>query len=155
MGLFKPGLLSGDILYLDLDVVVTDQVAPLIEAYESDKTKLWSLDDFSYSVVGRAPDDIGGHQQGTINSSVMLWNADETFQHDVYHYCTAKVMEELHGDQNHITRTLWPEHIRLLPKGIAHSYKYGNNQMYPITVFHGSPKCHEVEDKWVLENWAV
>jgi len=56
---------------------------------------------------------------------------------------TPAVMTELHGDQNWITRCLWPDGISLFPPGFACSYKYHIERgaaVAPIVVFHGNPK---------------
>lgn len=159
IGLFKPGLLTGDVLYLDLDVVVTSGIQPLIDAYQSDNSKLWTLDDFGYSLINkRSVDDgtralLGG--DGTVNSSVMLWRGDNPDMHKVYNNFETRVMDVLHGDQNYITQQLWPEYIGLLPDGVAGSYKYSNFQKWPITVFHGDPKPSDIPDGWVAAHWAA
>lgn len=155
IGLFKPGLLEGNTLYLDLDVVLTCNLHPFLEAFYTDPTRLWSLDDFGYPLTcprqGIGPDTrrlLGG--DGTINSSVMMWRNDVARK--VWDDFDASVMEELHGDQNHITRCLWPDKIRLFPAAMAGSYKYGKGRAFPVTVFHGEPKPHQV-DGWVKTAW--
>lgn len=155
IGLFRPGLLPGRKLYLDLDVVVTAGITPLLDAFQTDPTRLWALDDFSYSLI--TPKHAMGSETrrllggaGTVNSSVMLWEGDAGFE--VWDRWSDSVMDELHGDQNFITRTLWPDKLRLLPSGVAGSYKYGGGQPYPITVFHGEPKPHQVGG-WVADHW--
>ncbi len=82
----------------------------------------------------------------------MLWKDDAC--RAVWDDFTPEVIETYHGDQNWITRTLWPN-FRLLPDGVALSYKYGNRQKAPVVIFHGSPKPADVRDDWVLENWAA
>ena len=160
LGLFRKGYFCDDILYLDLDVVVTAPIVPFLAAYRSDKSKLWALDDFSYSLrtpkESMAPETrrlLGG--AGTINSSVMMWNGKESFQHQVFDNFTDEIMTELHGDQNWITRCLWSKHINLLPQSTAHSFKYGGGLPYPITVFHGDPKPADLKIDWVIEHWAA
>jgi lipopolysaccharide biosynthesis glycosyltransferase len=145
VGLFKPGLFDDDILYLDLDVVITDSLLPLVALlYEA--PGLWARDDFSYSVrkprKGLGADTqrlLGG--EGCINSSVMLWRGDVA--REVWDKFTPKVMDVLHGDQNFITQVLWPEGIRLIPDALICSYKYQimhGIAPAPIVVFHGDPK---------------
>lgn len=156
IGLFRPGLLEGPTLYLDLDVVITESLWPLVREFWSDPSRLWSVDDFSYSLInprsglsGETRRLLGG--AGTINSSVMLWSGDSARR--VWDEFDAAVMDELHGDQNWVTRALWPGGIRLLPAGLVTSYKYGNFQRSPLVVFHGDPKPHQVRDDWVLREW--
>lgn len=156
-GLFQPGLFPGHNLFLDLDVVITGGINPLIALSKADKQNLWVADDFSYSVVGRKPGEVGGHRQGTIQSSVMLWNGNPgSAVYRVWEQWDDSIMDELHGDQNHITRCLWPGGIKLFPlDGYVGSYKYGKGQKYPITVFHGDPKPADIKDGWVPEAWAA
>lgn len=131
-------------LYLDLDVVID---GPILLPELSDK--LWALDDFSYSLVRPKPDVdpwtrrlLGG--TGTINSSVMYWRGDFT---KVLNDFKPAVIDELHGDQNWITRCLWPDRIALFPSTMACSYKYHvmrGTKPAPIVVFHGSPKAPDL-----------
>lgn len=141
IGLFKPGLATGPTLYLDLDIVINGEIR-LPELGD----KLWALDDFSYSLL-RPKQDVdpwtrkllGG--SGTVNSSVMYWQGD--IARKVWDDFTPAVMKELHGDQNWITRCLWPDKIGLFPPGLACSFKYHierGDKPAPIIVFHGEPK---------------
>lgn len=159
VGLFQPGMFDGDVLYLDLDVVITGSLMPLVECLHGDPSKLWALDDFSYSLL-RPKQDLdtltrrllGG--TGTINSSVMLWNGE--CGQSVWDKFHPSIMDVLHGDQNWITQCLWPEGIALLPQAAVGSYKYGQLRQEPIKsvmVFHGPPKPAEVRDAWVREHW--
>ena len=152
--MFQPGLFPGENLYLDLDVVLTAPVVlPKLNG------KLWTLDDFSYSIAKpRIVDDphvrrlLGG--AGTVNSSVMYWRDDAASA--VWDKFTPGIMDELHGDQNWITRALWPHGISLLPKGLANSYKYhimNGEKPAPIVVFHGEPKPSQLRERWLTENW--
>lgn len=158
IGLFRYHF-SGDNLYLDLDVVITGSLDPLVGCLESDRSKLWTRDDFSYSL--RAPKQgidedmrrtLGG--DGTINSSVMLWNGG--MARDVWDKFTPDVMDRLHGDQNWITQVLHPGRIGFLPDDQVKSYKYhvlrGENPG-PVTVFHGDPKPDQVREEWVRRHW--
>ena len=159
-GLFQPGLFPGQNLYIDLDVVITSDLSPLVAAARTNPQSLWCVDDFSYSLLSpklNMSDEtrrlLGG--PGTIQSSVMSWHGWP--DSDVYKIWTEfdpAVMQELHGDQNWITRALWPEHIEFFPPGYIASYKYGNHQKAPCVVFHGEPKPHQVGDEWVKENWT-
>lgn len=142
VGLFQPGILPGNKLYLDLDVVITDNFDGMIQFGDT----LIAPDDFSYSLInpkqGLGPDMrrlLGG--DGTINSSVMLWRDDQAS--DVWERFEASKMSEVHGDQNWITQALWPDQLSLLPSGWVCSYKYHvlrNVPPSPIVVFHGEPK---------------
>lgn len=146
LSLFRPGALPGENFYLDLDVVLTAPVVlPTLDG------RLWALDDFSYSLLRPRQDVdpwtrrlLGG--SGTINSSVMYWRDDAGAK--VWNDFKPEVMRELHGDQNWITRCLWPDRISLFPPGFACSFKYHvqrGQPTAPIVVFHGQPKAHELE----------
>ena len=140
VGLFREP--AGPTLYLDLDVVIC---APIVLPELSDK--LWALDDFSYSLTRPKAVD------GTINSSVMYWQGDFT---EVWTKFTPAVMDRLHGDQNWITRCLWPDRISLVPEGFACSHKYHIERglkRAPITVYHGNPKPSDVGGAWIRQNW--
>lgn len=157
--LFAPERFPGDNLYLDLDVVARSSLEKLHRFLDGDRSRLWALDDFSYSLLNPkalgsdAKRLLGGH--GCINSSVMLWNGDAAKR--VWTQFDPACMQVLHGDQNWITQALWPDKINLIPPGIAGSFKYGrlHGEPYtPLTVFHGEPKMdslppsHELRRIW-------
>jgi hypothetical protein len=153
LGLFQPGRFCGDVLYLDLDVVITKPLHGMVELLDRDRSRLWALDDFGYPLTNPRQ-GIGSDTErllggvGTVNSSVMMWNGDAAS--DVWRKFTPEVMDVLHGDQNFITQALWPN-INLIPPEWASSYKYGGTGA--IRVFHGDPKPPQVTDKWVLDHW--
>lgn len=147
--LFKPKQFTGWVLYLDLDVVIRDGLDKGIEGLTPDK--LWMRDDFSYSLRNPRKDldpltrrMLGGI--GVCNSSVMLWNGDSV--REVWDRFVPTVMDELHGDQNHICRVLHPlGKIGFLPDSFVGSYKYGKirgEPLAPVMVFHGNPKMDEL-----------
>jgi hypothetical protein len=147
--LFAPGRFAGDNLYLDLDVVVKASIEKLYRCLDGDRTQVWALDDFSYSLV--TPKSLGPEARrvlggvGTINSSVMAWNGDAGKR--VWTHFDPACMDYLHGDQNWITQALWPDKINLIPPGIAGSFKYGrlrDEPFAPVTVFHGEPKMNQL-----------
>lgn len=142
------------VLYLDLDIVITANIDHLVDlAFNREyPDKFWMRDDFSYSIVQPRVDVDDGFREtlggrGTCNSSVMLWRGAWQINDDV---------RNCHGDQNVITRELWPDHIGLLPNESIKSYKYHWLQGQghgDICVFHGAPKPHEVTDDFVKEHW--
>jgi hypothetical protein len=124
--LFKPGVLTGRMLYLDLDVVIVDSLDPLAERTEP----LCIIRDYCF------PDQY--------NSSVMAFHANAHPQ--IWERFTQQVAKRLHGDQNWITEQvpgayLWP------PEWCV-SYKWGAAQKLPkgarVVVMHGQPKPHEL-----------
>lgn len=160
VGLFQRGLFPGDNLYLDLDIVITESIKPLVASLRLEPTKLWTVDDFGYplrnprSVSAETQKLLGG--EGTINSSVLAWHGDTQSEvYAVWDKFNPEVMDVLHGDQNWITQSLYPDSIRFLPTGYVRSYKYNKMQIAPVVVFHGEPKPHEVHEEWVRQHWAV
>lgn len=161
LGLFRPGLFPGDNLYLDLDVVITDDITQMV-ANNLNPGKVTAPDDFSYSLVNpkkhMAPATrklLGGI--GTVNSSVMLWNGDDG--RDIWDKFHVAKMHELHGDQNWITQCMWPDKLALLEPGWACSYKYHvqrGEPVAPIVVFHGNPKVTDLPSHDPLRKaWAA
>jgi hypothetical protein len=142
--------LEGDVLYFDLDVVITSLVDRIAEVAQQDRAKLWMRDDFSYSLKRPRKDiDPGTYRllggSGVCNSSVMAWNAES--MRDVWEMFSPDVMKTLHGDQNYLSALLWPDRIGFLPDEMVGSYKYGrirNEPTAPVMVFHGNPKMDEL-----------
>ena len=154
VALFKPSLFTGDVLYFDLDVVITGNLTEMVEECRTDLGTLWAPDDFSYSLVNpkRGLDQhtlrlLGGH--GTINSSVMFWHGD--YCADIWKRFSPSVMDVLHGDQNWITQVMYPD-IQFIGKEWVSSYKYGGPGV--VKVFHGDPKPAAVKEAWVAKHWC-
>ena len=153
VGLFRPGLLPGLNLYLDLDVVVRANIDSLVRDNDL-PGKLVAPDDFSYSLthpkVGLGPDmqrQLGGI--GTVNSSVMVWRDDAAVR--VWNEFRPEKMDEVHGDQNWITQCLWSRYeLSLLVGDYVCSYKYHVQRGEPvrsIVVFHGEPKVNQLSQR--------
>lgn len=151
VALFKPGRFDGDNLYFDLDVVITSSLAFLNGRLDRDPGRMHVRDDFSYSVRNPRP----GHwnpqlgYDGAVNSSVMMWRGDSC--REVWDRFTPAVMDEVHGDQNHITRVLHPKNkISFLPDDKVLSYKYHilrGETPTGVVVFHGDPKPNQLNRK--------
>jgi len=158
--LFKPGRFTGNVLYFDLDVVISGDLTGLLGCLEWGD--FWALDDFAWA-LSRAPQwamaerlktlkphvmrgknafkrTMGGW--GTCNSSVMLWRGDAG--RDIWEWYQPAAVDRLHGDQNWITRVMG-HRMKLIPPGWAGSYRLGPPGC-PITVYHGDGKPHEVHD---------
>lgn len=127
--------LTGRIFYLDLDVVITGALEPLIE----------NSDDFSTIRDFCRP--------STYNSSVMLLNAGS--HPEVAEDFDLSVTRKMHGDQDWITERIRNAHI--WPHAWVRSYKLDHQQERPtpgtrVVVFHGVPKPHECGG-WVEKLW--
>ena len=146
--LFKPGRFTDDTLYLDLDVVITDSLLPLVALlYKS--PGLWARQDFSYPITaprrGLSEDFkklLGG--DGCVNSSVMLWRGDVA--QDVWDKFEPWMMKVRHGDQNVISDLLRGR-IQFIPDEMVCSLKYHvmrGAPIAPVVVYHGKPKITDM-----------
>lgn len=145
--LFLLEMFDGDVLYLDLDVILTANIDHLVELARTDRTRIWARDDWSYPVTNPQHG-----REATINSSVLLWHGRKDMRG-----VTERMLRETHGDQGIITQLFWPDGIGLLPGDSVQSYKYGlqrGEPLRPIVVFHGNPKPHEVDAPWIVEHWS-
>ena len=137
IGLFAPGVATGQTLYFDLDVIITGNIDYLV-----DYTKKPML-----NTPLAAPANWAQSGHGGIQSSVMAWpgNWDEPYRvfkqnHDDY-------MHRLWGDQEFLWELLGDRWTRIPGVG---SYKYHCRESIPdymrVMVFHGKPDPHEVTD---------
>lgn len=148
-------MFDDEVLYFDLDVIISQNVDHLVELGRSDPTKLWARNDYSYPVSlnskvvgdGFAGPLMENGREATINSSVMYWQGRRKVAR----------RDGVHGDQGCITAALWPDGIALFPDESIKSWKYhvGRGLGYgDVTVFHGEPKPHQVEsDPFVRDHW--
>ncbi len=149
--LFRPGLLTRQTLYLDLDVVIVGDIAPLLRACDA------------FTMV---------HERGTsnyFNSSVMAWNGDMSFLHNAFR---ADALQHMHryrshpriGDQAFISEFLVSEGKKprtfrgVLGYDAIVSYKRDRCESRPppsacVANFHGRPKPCDFETGWVAEAW--
>ncbi|HKK92066.1 MAG TPA: hypothetical protein VJ925_01490 [Longimicrobiales bacterium] len=136
----KPWGLEDPILFFDLDVVVIDDLDPLARL-DSDFA---IIQDFSYDCY---------------NSSVFRLTPGA--HPEVWDDFTMDVMDRLPGDQNWITEcipdaTLWPSDWIVSYKR-AIRRRFWRNRQPPagarVVAFHGTPKPHQVGDRFVREHW--
>jgi hypothetical protein len=139
-------MFDGDVLYLDLDLILTASIDHLVNVLDKDRTKIWARDDWSYPVTNPR---FG--KEATINSSVMLWHGRKDMTG------AEALIPVTHGDQGIITQLFWPKGIGLLPGESVQSYKYQVRDqgapLAPIVVCHGLPKPHELREPWVSQHW--
>lgn len=130
--LFRPGLFTGRVLYLDLDVTVCGDLSHLIEY----RTAFAAISDY---------------ERPTLNSSVMAW--DTGVADHVYQNFEPGLMEIIKGgDQTWITDQI-PD-AQLFPPEWCPSYKHHCRYSVPrgakVIVFHGKPKPWDLKKDLVF-----
>lgn len=163
--LFNPAHVSSDLLYLDLDLVLTRSISWIAD-YDTDY--FWSVRDFRY---------LQGNRTASVNSSVMWFNVSK-FSH-VWQQVQTLDMQQLsrryHGDQDYINATVDKKLQRFFPETHVQSYRWecldgGYNfqtrkyqrpgtgiavgDAASVIAFHGQPKPHEVKDPVVQQYWC-
>jgi hypothetical protein len=164
MQLFDNQLFLGQLLYFDLDVVVTGNLDWITQLPQR---SFWAIHDFRR---------LWKKSSRTINSSVMYFNTEE------YHYIWQKfqqqpignIINSYKGDQDFITEAVDPRHLRYFDLEKILSWRWqiinkGTRQRLPaasvknsnitvpdtasVLVFHGSPKPHEVDAPVIQQCW--
>jgi hypothetical protein len=144
--LFDPSYnLNGEILFIDLDVVIFNCI---------DKFFDYSPNDFCI-LRGFSKNNYNG-----MNSSCFKFKAG-TNKHLYTNFISDRenIMKRLRGDQDWFqeslkTHNFWPDNWAL-------SYKWNMkedevikyNDETSIAVFHGNPKPHQEKSQWVIDNW--
>ena len=168
LNLFKPGVLpKGNWLYFDLDVVIVDDIQPLLD-----------YSDFAICRDFIRPND-GLLPGKEYNSSVMKFNSERCegiYQHYINNVETWKQhQEQIHffGDQNVISNYLnyYPDFCNPFPDELIWSYKKGvergkhagdRSRMFGdkipekgiVCVFHGNPDPTGVNEQWVKKHYV-
>lgn len=147
--LFRPGVVTGPALYLDLDTVIVGDFAKLAAT---------SLD---FAMLELKPD--WGNALG--QSGVMWFRRP---QHQVYdrfavapegwmQYHAARVKHRYAGDQAFISDCFGGRPPKLEFDGTIRSYKrhcrHGLPEGTAIVAFHGRPRPNQVGDEWVRRAW--
>lgn len=162
--LFNKQEFSGDLLYLDLDTVITGNLEWITQL---DTRYLWAIRDFKY---------LQTPHKTILNSSVMWFNVNQcshvwdTFQTQDVSLTTRRYP----GDQDYIQATLGVNRYRLFPENCFQSWRWqcvdgGYNfasrthntpgtgtAIAPgtsVVVFHGNPKPHTIKDPVIQELW--
>ncbi|MGB5093443.1 MAG: hypothetical protein WBN97_09065 [Parvibaculum sp.] len=156
--LFSPAMPKGEILYLDLDQIITGNITPLLVACRQSEAKL---------VTYRDPLKWMGSE---INSSWLYYRHPElAFIYDAFRKDLPQVLKLEGGDQLYI----W-QHLKdvdfiddAMPKGVQ-SFKFqlcatiGGGYSIPMRIdpavrvinFDGHPKPHELGNvPWVQQHW--
>lgn len=140
VGLFKPGFAPGPAVYLDLDVVLVDDLTEWVETYTRNGLTM--------------PTNWAQSGHGGCQSSVMMWG-DELPRAVYDRFEFDSVSKRLWGDQEWITELRDQGVIEVQPCEGVRSYKYHcRNQGPPVgtkvVAFHGKPKPPDVGDSWVI-----
>jgi len=146
LALFKPGISTGQNIWLDLDVVITGSLDFLLD-YTSCELAM--------------PTNWAQSGHGGCQSSVMAWGQNKNtiqiykdFNPDWAHWPPRNDNGALWGDQEWITKLRDEGKINVtpLPTDYIKSYKYHCRNGLPedcrITIWHGSPKPSEVSEPW-------
>jgi hypothetical protein len=151
--IFNPGLdLEGSILFLDLDVIVFNNVDKL---FDYDPSKFCIIKDFYAKRKNKSG----------MNSSCFKFNHNTNTQ--VYYDFIKNpepIIKTMHGDQDWI-QTKISENYSYWPEKWIMSFKWemitnGDLKSKPlydkdtcIAVFHGEPKPSTTANNWCKENW--
>lgn len=163
MQLFNPAHHSGNLLYLDLDVVIINSLDWVLQ---HNPNYFWTIRDFKYLQ----------YSSSSMNSSMMWWNVQkyawvwEKFNRDT----RDTVIRKYPGDQDYLNAVITHEHKRFWPDSHFQSWRWqcqeggydfarrcakkpgASATVDPnasVIVFHGKPKPHQVRDTVVVEHW--
>jgi hypothetical protein len=150
INLFAPGLLTGPVLYLDLDSLVTGDLAPLIRTAPG----ITMVSDFTRPEM--------------MNSSAMAWDGDFSA---IWHSFKADplLLRDRYdglpgprvGDQGFIHDVLRSagQHIDTFDPAHVVSFKRSAREGAPenarVLSFHGSPKTDHPDAGWAYDAWSA
>ena len=156
--------ITGQILFLDLDVVINNSIDDLF-LFEPDAEfvgiKDWKIDCINASCMRF---NVGEHSyiiENWFEALSTRFTVEEYFdpslngKKNLYHDLNSFPPAVYRGDQEWTTRQLKEQNVDIIyyPSDWLQCYTTGYDMNSKIVVFHGSPKPHEVEDTWVKENW--
>lgn len=162
--LFNTKIFSGNLLYFDLDTVITGNLDWI---WQLPTDYFWALRDFQY---------LYRKNLNKINSSVM-WFDNSRWRHlyDNIDIDRLKSSGKHYGDQDYIYENLTQHRVRYLPQHRVNSWRWqandggwnfaGKKPKNPgigtnidkdvsILVFHGDPKPHAVNDRLIQKFWC-
>jgi hypothetical protein len=133
--------LEGEILYLDLDIVI---IGNLYRYIDFEPGYFCIIKDFSKT------------RKNYYNSSIMKFPSGR-YDFVWYDYISksGEIQGKMQSDQDWITLVLKDhQDFRIFPDSWQWSYKWEvKPEKAIISVFHGEPKPHQCKEPWVLENW--
>lgn len=164
MQLFNPEHHRGNLLYLDLDVVIVNSIDWAVRASTD---YFWTIRDFRY---------LQKPNYNSMNSSLMYWNV-EKFGWIWQEFSAADIAattRRFQGDQDYLQMVLTQEQKRYYNNEHVQSWRWqvaeggynfqarrhcspGQAAVHDpnasILVFHGNPKPHQVTDPIVTAHW--
>ncbi len=168
---FDPALLPQGcpVLYLDLDVVITGPLAPVLDAApgasfvgQPDWNRPW-FPQFNGSIIlfraGAHSRILADFLEGTASGRLVRreeWDGTTRgYDKTVYWRGWRRFGSDQEWITWHLRRT--PGGPAAFPRGLIVSYKAHARRVLPpgasVVVFHGSPKPHEVDHDYVREYW--
>lgn len=165
MQMFDPAHISGQVLYLDLDVIIVDDLDWI---FNLNPEYFWTIKDWRHMwrPLWRG-----------MNSSVMYWDTQK-FRHiwDEFRQQELNdVTRHYHGDQDFVNAVLSDRDRQFFKDDYVVSWRWQikdggldfktREYRYPdsgsvlppgakIAVFHGNPKPHEIVDPFVAKYWV-
>jgi len=145
--LFRPGLTYTEkLIYFDLDTIILDNIDAFFE--------------FGDGFYGLRPWNRGNQLRGQFGSGIMAWKSNSV--DFLYNGFDISKISPHFGDQAYISKSLVDNGVIYQPlqdvvSGI-YSYKRECRHKGPpsnarVICFHGRPRVHEVNERWVHEAW--
>ena len=166
MQMFDPVHNIGQMLYLDLDTVITGSIDWV---WDLSPDYFWAIRDFKY---------LWRPNWNGLNSSIMYWDTAQfswvwkLFQEQNIN----ALIKQYHGDQDYLSTVLDATVLRFIPDALVKSWRWQikdggmdmKTRIYKrpdagtvldpqakILIFHGRPKPHEVSDPVIQRLWNV
>lgn len=147
--LFRSDLINKakQIIYFDLDTIILKNIDDILN--------------FQYNFSTLYPWNERNRRNGLCASGIMAWKGGNSFSFIFDQFEGKKIENYPRGDQEYISEALKdnkkkPEFLQNLFSGI-YSYKKNCREQLPkdarIVCFHGKPRLHEIENKWVKDYW--
>ena len=149
--LFKPGFVNGDInLYFDLDVVIQNDITPLLHCLEDDLTLVrayWKGD----LVTDGSSDKFKERWDMYANSSVMLWK--NGMHHNIWHHFEND-MDYWMVKYKGMDRFLFHEGFKLnwFPKGLIYSKKWEKPDPKALVCLFNGLQYHHTSSAKILHD---
>ena len=166
MQMFDPRHHAGDLLYFDLDVVITDDISWIVQETTE---RFWILRDFRYLQNPRI--------HHNVNSSIMWWNVPQwrSVWDNFDQLNIMDVVRKYHGDQDLINALVPPGSRIFLDDQRVRSWRWqahdggwnfqtrkpknigAGTVIDPgvsVLVFHGRPKPHQIDDPLIKTHWC-